>query len=50
MKYLGTSEEAGLFSEWYFEIFGGKINDDRTSAQCDFLEKMLNFKKRCKNS
>ena len=39
------TEEAGLFSEWYFELFGGKIGDERTSEHCNFLEKTLSLKK-----
>jgi SAM-dependent methyltransferase len=42
------AEETGLFSEWYFELFGGKIGDERTSEHCDFLEKTLSLNKGAK--
>jgi ubiquinone/menaquinone biosynthesis C-methylase UbiE len=38
------SEEAGLFGDVYFKIFGGLIREGITETECDFVEKSLELK------
>lgn len=39
------SEEAGFFSEWYFDVVGIRPKDEIAPHECDFIEKVLELKK-----